>query len=94
MDIKVLSQIFSNIPGAVYLYNGPAVDGDVIVEITKKFVVAANNTAAVTNVIDCGVKGIFIHYNSDQIVTSNDFVLFGNIVEPEVEQPTEPEGGE
>lgn len=86
MNINVLKQIFSNIPGTVYLYVGPAIDGDVVVETTTRFVQAANSTAAVTNVIDCGTKGIFVHYNSNQVVTSNNFVLYG-IIEAVVETP-------
>lgn len=95
MDINTLSKIFSYIPGNVYLYTGTPVVGDVNAEVTTLFVTAANNTGAVTNVVDCGARGIFIHYGSTDTVTSNNFVLFGTVVEKPVEQPApESEGGE
>lgn len=99
MDINTLSKIFSYIPGNVYLYTGAPVTGDINAEITSLFVAAAKNPRAVTNVVDCGARGVFIHYNSADAVTSNNFVLFGEVVEKPVEQPAEEtppvtEGGE
>jgi hypothetical protein len=98
MDINTLGQIFSHIPGNVYKYVGTAVSGNVNAEVTGKFALAANDSSVVTNVVDCGARGIFIHHNSDQTVTSDDFVLYGRVEEvvAEVveEQPAESGDGE
>lgn len=93
MDIIKLSAIFGYIPGSVYRYLGTISPGDnVVAKVTDEFTGDAGDNLLVTNVVDTGVSGIFIH--SPVEITTEKFLLLGQVQQPVVATPEEESPGE
>lgn len=97
MDLQKLQELFGTEPARIYTFTASVPeDSNPVAHITEAFA-----TAAGTNLINCIVTqafGTWLVYTRETEVTSDTFILAGELPmpepEPEPEEPTQPSEGE
>ena len=91
MDLQKLQELFGTEPARIYTFTASVPENsNPVAHITEAFAIAAG-----TNLINCivtEVRGNWLVYTRETEVTSDTFMLVGELPlpEPEPEVPTEP----